>query len=96
MEGVAHGCIPLVYDVTTNSRYYPDVEKEGLGKIAKTKDVFHQQLKEILSYSYDENPYLQNIRERQKQWFAATGDATLKQMAETIKTITHRKNITLK
>lgn len=96
MEGVAHGCIPLVYDVTTNSRYYPDVEKEGLGKIAKTKDVFHQQLKEILSYSYDENPYLQNIRESQKQWFAATGDATLKQMAETFKTITHYKDVTSK
>lgn len=67
MEGIIHDSIPLVYDPTTDSSYYPDLEKEGLGKMTKTKKEFHQYLKEILSNAPNTsqlniNHYLQTIQ----------------------------------
>ncbi len=88
MEGIVHDCIPLVYDPTTGSRYFPDVEKEGLGRIAKTKEEFQLALKDILADSNDltktKNPYLKNIKEQKQQWFAAAGDEALKRMVDFI------------
>lgn len=89
MEGIVHNCIPLVYDSTTGSRYFPDVEKEGLGRIAKTKEEFQLGLKDILTDSNNhvskaKNPYLRKIKEQKQQWFAAAGDETLKRMVEFI------------
>lgn len=91
MEGIVHDCIPLVYDPTTGSRYFPDVEKEGLGRIAKTKEEFQLALKDILANSNDltktKNPYLKKIKEQKQQWFAAAGDEALKRMVDFIDAI---------
>lgn len=88
-EGIVHHCIPLVYDPTTDSRYYPDIEKEGVGKITKTKEEFHSFLREILSKESIEgkekiNSYEQAIKDQQQQWTRAIGDKTLEHMVHFI------------
>lgn len=37
IESYIHGCIPVSYDPTYGSRYSPDLESEGLGFIAKSR-----------------------------------------------------------
>lgn len=91
MEGIIHDSIPLVYDPTTDSCYYPDVEKEGLGKITKTKKEFHQYLKEILSNAQNNlriniNHYLQTIRQQRSEWCKSVGEDTLNNMVYFIHT----------
>ena len=89
MEGIAHCCIPLVYDPTTGFRYCPDVEKEGLGRIAKTKEGFRLCLKEILKEYRGgageiQCSYLQRMEERREQWFAAVDNKTIERMVDLI------------
>lgn len=81
MEGVLYGCVPLVYDPTVNSRYYPDVEREGLGRIAKSTEDFKTCLKELLA-GEGKQPIL---FDKKNQWFASTGDATLRNMVAFLK-----------
>lgn len=90
MEGVVHGCIPLVYDPTTCSRYCPDVEKEGLGRIAKTEEDFQLCLKEILEEQEECSgerlcSYLRRMEEQRQQWFAATDGKTIERMVNFIR-----------
>lgn len=91
MEGIIHDSIPLVYDPTTDSSYYPDLEKEGLGKMTKTKKEFHQYLKEILSNAPNTsqsniNHYLQTINQRKSEWCKSVGEDTLNDMVYFIHT----------
>lgn len=97
MEGVVHGCIPLVYDPTTGSRYYPDVEREKIGKITKTKAEFMHCLNEMLPHNGDDSGKekrlcLQTIYAQQPDWFAATGNETLERMAGFIHRYLNGKN----
>lgn len=80
MEGILYGCIPLVYDPTANSRYYPDVEKEGLGRISKSSEEFQICLKELLT----EEKQLMAF-EKKNEWFASTGSVTLEKMVVFLK-----------
>ena len=82
MEGVAHGAVPLVYDPTEGSRYSPDVEAEGLGMIAKTKEELTGGLSRILG-NYED--FKQRIEKEQPLWFQATGEETLRNMVGFIK-----------
>ena len=47
IEGVAHNCIPLVFDPTRFSSYIPNIEEIGYGLIAKDKISFFEKLKFI-------------------------------------------------
>lgn len=80
--GVAHGAVPLVYDPTEGSRYSPDVEAEGLGMIAKTKEELTGGLSRILG-NYED--FKQRIEKEQPLWFQATGEETLRNMVGFIK-----------
>lgn len=82
MEGVAHGAVPLVYDPTEGSRYSPDVEAEGLGMIAKTKEELTGGLSRILG-NYED--FKQRIEKEQPLWFQVTGEETLRNMVGFIK-----------
>lgn len=89
MEGIVHGCIPLVYDLPTGSRYCPDVEKESLGRIVKTKEDFFLCLKEILEEyrgagEGKQRAYLRLIEDRRKQWFAAVDSDAIERMVDFI------------
>ena len=80
MEGMLYGAIPLVFDPTTHSRYYPDVEKEGIGRIAASPTEFLSCLKELLEGQ------LQPLQSTAlKHWFAATGDGTLRSITNFLK-----------
>ena len=68
IEGIAHGCIPLVFDPTTASRYTPDVEALGIGAISKNQCEFFQKLDKILS---EINIYLVNTSESKDYWYYA-------------------------
>lgn len=81
MECLVHGAIPLVYDPTTGSRYYPDIERERLGMIAKTPDEF----KTKLSYILDNTALFQKyIHKGVNSWFSNTGIRTLAAMKKYI------------
>lgn len=71
MEGILHRCIPLVFDLTTNSRYYPDIEKEDLGRIAKSTKEFQDCLKELLT----EKKWKISC-DKKYEWFTSTSDIT--------------------
>lgn len=73
MEGLLYGCRPLVFDPTDGSRYFPDVEKEGLGCIARTREEFMACLARMLE---DNVP----LGFQRQECFAATGTDTLDAM----------------
>lgn len=81
MECLVYGAVPLVYDPTTDSRYYPDIEKEALGMIAKTPDEFRIKL----SYILDNIALFQRHNHKElSSWFSNTGISTLDAMKQYI------------
>ena len=82
MEGLLYGCIPLAYDPTVNSRYYPDLEKEGLGRISKLSEEFQTCLKELLAEEKQLTAF-----EKRNEWFASTGSVTIEKMVAFLKNI---------
>lgn len=77
MECLVHGAIPLVYDPTAGSRYYPDIEAEKLGRIATTPDEFRACLVDIRENC---DVFRRQIREVLPEWFAHTATDTLEAM----------------
>lgn len=71
MECMIYGCIPLVFDPTVDSSYYPDIEKEGMGFISKTYHDFFQKLDILLSFP---NNFLDRINALKHSFFEGKGD----------------------
>ena len=84
IEGVAHDCIPLVFDPTSDSGYHPDIEMLGLGCIAKTEDQFIGKLEQILS---QEQTYVNNLNTAKSSWFQATGHKAAANQAKEVNVI---------
>lgn len=61
IECLIHGCTPLVFDQTTNSRYSPDIEKEGLGLIATDEDSLFYKIDSIISNNFKPKTEFQNL-----------------------------------
>lgn len=78
MESALNGSIPLVYDPTSKSRYYPDIEKECIGYISKTPEDFNNSLYRALN---DEISPLTRNKQQLKSWFASTSKETLDKIA---------------
>lgn len=75
MEGLMYGCTPLVFNPTPGSSYYPDIESEGIGYIAKNENEFFSKLPVCLRQaSLGELP----------QWFRATGKEAVAHVVEAI------------
>lgn len=81
IEGVTHGCIPLVFDPTTASRYTPDVETLGLGCISTNSVDFFQKLDKILS---EADTYASNISRSKDRWYHAVGIEAAKNQAKSV------------
>lgn len=84
MEGIAHNCIPLIFDPTRFSRYTPDVEEIGFGRIASNKVSFFEKLEHILNNS---SQYLANILMEKGNWFTAISDKAIDKAISTINRI---------
>lgn len=80
MEGMLYGAIPLVFDPTTHSRYNPDVEKEGIGRIVTSSAEFINCLKELLEDNLQPLPPMEL-----KHWFEATDTDTLENIVNFLK-----------
>lgn len=75
MEGLMYGCIPLVFNPTPGSSYYPDIEEEGIGFISKNEEEFFSKLPVCLRQAPSgELP----------QWFKATGREAVAHVVEAI------------
>ncbi len=85
IEGMAHECIPLVFDPTTDSRYTPDVEALGLGCIATTSVEFFQKLDMILS---EKDTYASNVLASKDCWFYAVDKEAAKNQTRVVNRIT--------
>ena len=48
IESMLYNCIPLVFDPTTNSEYYPDIESLGVGYCTKSEEEFINKVQLIL------------------------------------------------
>ncbi len=73
IEGVLHGCIPLVFDPTTNSKYYPDIDALGIGFCVNAETIFIEKLNAI----FTDKEILKKIKAnllKQKESFLTTSD----------------------
>lgn len=81
IEGLAHGCVSLVFDPTTDSRYSPDVDALDIGAIAKNSQEFFQKLDKVLSAT---DIYARNISESKGSWFFSVGIDAAKNQAKAV------------
>lgn len=77
MEGLLHGCYPLVFDPVYASRYYPCLEYEGLGFMAKTESKFMEILERVIMNQCSSVASLAN-------WCEAAGCDAVKNMIKYI------------
>lgn len=82
MEGIVHGCTPLVFDPTYQSRYNPDIEAEGLGCIADNEGIFFLQLNKLLTTSFSLTPH-----HCMEYWFENIGQDAARKMVDEIEYI---------
>ena len=87
MEGIAHGCIPFVFDPTYESRYTPDIEKMELGIIADSIEDAVTKMETFLSDSFQREHFFKKMNELQNDLFTSYGDDTIRRMVEYIKNI---------
>jgi len=71
LESVAHECIPLVFNPTSNSSYTPNVEQLGMGMIAYDKSSFFEKLEYILK---SPSIFLENILMKKSGWIYAVSE----------------------
>lgn len=85
LEGVAHDCIPMVFDPTRDSRYVPDVEQAGLGMIAYDKQSFFEKLEHIL---INISTFIENILAQKSGWFYGISEKAVNNTVDAISRIT--------
>ena len=73
IEGMAHYTIPFVFNLTSLPRYYPDIEKKGLGIEVKSCEEAQRRIVLLLNDNYTIQNILENIYERQKEYFDCCG-----------------------
>lgn len=49
LEGMAHGCIPFVFDLAGRAPYFPDIEQEGIGLTAVSKEEAMAKMTQLLT-----------------------------------------------
>lgn len=81
MEGVAHDCIPLVFDPTQGSRYSPDIEMLGLGCIAYDKQSFFEKLEYI---EQNAKVFAEKILIEKECWFQKLSEEAVQLTVDTI------------
>ena len=87
MEGIAHGCIPFVFDPASESRFNPDIENMGLGIIASNLEEAVLKMRKFLSTSVQRDCFLRKMNEIKDDLFASHGKDTRKKMVEYINNI---------
>lgn len=78
MEGLMYGCVPLVFNPTPGSNYYPDIEEERIGFISKNEEEFFSKLPVCLR---------QVPLKELPQWFKAIGHEAINNIIEAINNI---------
>lgn len=81
MEGIAHDCIPLVFDPTEHSNYTPDVEALGVGCVAYDKLSYFKKLAYIERHLAT---FSEKIWMEKDYWFQSLSEAAIKQTVGTI------------
>lgn len=81
MEGMAHDCIPLVFDPTLHSRYTPDVETLGLGCVASDKLSFFEKLAYI---EHHIAAFTEKIVTEKSYWFQELSESAIKRTVDAI------------
>ena len=92
MEGMAHDCIPLVFDPTQGSRYSPDVEALGLGCIAYDQPSFFEKLEHINRSS---TAYAEKILSGKDHWFQELSETAIQLTVDTIHRIAPCRYLTM-
>lgn len=78
MEGLLHGCHPLVFDPVYASKYYPCLEYESIGFMAKTESHFMEILERFIINKWSSVTELAN-------WCEATGNDAVINMIKFMK-----------
>ena len=81
MEGMAHDCIPLVFDPTQHSRYTPDVEALGVGCVASDKLSFFKDLAYIEQHIA---AFIEKIITEKSDWFQELSESAIKRTIDAI------------
>ncbi len=87
IEGVLHGCIPLVFDPTTNSKYYPDIDTLNIGFCTNTEDFFLEKLNAILTDRKTLKKLKENLLKYKKKILTASSTNATKNIIDLIKVV---------
>ena len=66
IEGIIHNCIPISFDPTTDSHYWPNLESIGIGYTVKNFTEFFEKLAQIQS---TKDSYIESLSVQQKRFF---------------------------
>lgn len=94
MEGIVHECIPFVFDPVCDSRYYPDVEKMGLGIIASSTTEALEKMQEFLMNPLQRAHFSRKMNEMKSSLFTSFGYDALNKIVENINKIVDMKYCT--
>lgn len=74
MESLIHGCVPIVIDPTSDSRYTPDIELEDLGYICES----------LLDFKHCLSRALLKEQKLPEGWFEKTGTEAVREICDFI------------
>ena len=80
MESIIHNCIPFVFDPTTNSQYYPDIEELSLGLFSKNHIDFLIKIESLLKNEEIQQSYFFKIAQRKDEICENKSTDTLKKI----------------
>ena len=95
LEGIIHHCIPISFDPTTDSYYWPNLESIGIGYTVKNFTEFFERIAQILSRK---DCYVESLSVQQKRFFKDYDKKALNNQIRDINKIApiHNHNITFR
>lgn len=85
LEGLIHGCIPLVYNPTTDFEYFPAIDKNGWGLVATDQKSFLQSVNIIVE---EANQFINAIIPYKSTLFSNIGCNAVKRAVSLINQLT--------
>lgn len=90
MEGIIHHTIPFVFDPCFNHPWYPDIEKQGLGIIAKSLPEAKRRIKELLLSEEKRTTIKKQSASLKKEYCTAIADRAVENYFNCLITLTSK------
>ena len=84
LESIAAGVIPIIFNVTSYPRYFPDVEKAGAGLEVKNLDDAVDVIKILINNPKELEKFVTPMEEFRRQYFYADKEQAIKNIVNEI------------